>query len=180
MAKTLSLSVIIALAICHGCAQGVPPAPPTVAATAAALPGSAQEFLDVHNQARADVGVDPLTWSPKLATAAGLKVRYQRDNQNCSYASLSGGEYGSNQMLSDGTAVTPRMAAENWVQQKSFYNYANNMCVAGHPRCRSYTQVVWKKSLELGCSQATCPKGQITLTICFYNPPGNTVGEKPY
>ncbi|XP_019185571.1 PREDICTED: STS14 protein-like [Ipomoea nil] len=179
MVKILSLSVIIALAICHGCAQGVPAAPPTGAATPAPLPRSAQEYLDVHNQARAEVGVAPLTWSPMLATAASLQVRYQRDKQNCSFADISSGKYGGNQLLAGGMAVTPRMAVEHWVEEKSFYDYANNSCAADH-KCGVYTQVVWKKSLELGCSQATCPKGQITLTICFYNPPGNIIGERPY
>lgn len=173
MVKILSLSVIIALAIWHGSAQGVPPAPP------AALPRAAQEFLDVHNQARAEVGVAPLNWSSMLATAASLQVRYQRDKQNCSFADLSSGKYGGNQLWAGGMAVTPRMAVEHWVEEKSFYDYANNSCVADH-KCGVYTQVVWKKSLELGCAQATCTKGQITLTICFYNPPGNIIGERPY
>nr|GMC57095.1 STS14 protein [Ipomoea batatas]GMC67423.1 STS14 protein [Ipomoea batatas] len=172
MVKILSLSVIIALAICHGCAQGAPP-------TAAAPPPSAQEFLEAHNQARAEVGVAPLTWSPTLATAASLEVRYQRDKKNCSIADTSSGKYGGNQMWAGGMAVPPRMAVENWVEEKSFYDYANNSCVSDH-MCGSYTQVVWKKSLELGCAQATCTKDQVTLTICFYNPPGNIIGERPY
>ncbi|XP_031107943.1 STS14 protein-like [Ipomoea triloba] len=172
MVKILSLSVIIALALCHGCAQGAPP-------TAAAPPPSAQEFLEAHNQARAEVGVAALNWSPMLATAASLEVRYQRDKKNCGFADTSSGKYGGNQMLAGGMAVPPRMAVENWVEEKSFYDYANNSCASDHT-CGSYTQVVWKKSLELGCAQATCTKDQVTLTICFYNPPGNIIGERPY
>nr|GMC66049.1 STS14 protein [Ipomoea batatas] len=179
MVKILSLSLIIALAICHGYAQAVTPSPPTGAATPAAPPPSAQEFLDAHNQARAEVGVAALNWSPMLATAASLQVRYQRDKKNCSFADISGGKYGGNQLWAGGMAVPPRMAVEHWVEEKSFYDYANNSCVSDH-KCGVYTQVVWKKSLELGCAQATCTKGQVTLTLCFYNPPGNIIGERPY
>ncbi|XWS33704.1 hypothetical protein CRYUN_Cryun22dG0106100 [Craigia yunnanensis] len=46
-------------------------------------------------------------------------------------------------------------------------------------KCGVYKQVVWKNSSDLGCAQATC-KDQISLSICFYNPPGNFVGERPY
>ncbi|XP_060192255.1 STS14 protein [Lycium barbarum] len=140
---------------------------------------SAQEFLDAHNKARAEVGVGPLTWSPTLAKETSLLVRYQRDKQNCSFANLTSGKYGGNQFWASGMNVTPRMAVDNWVAEKKFYNYANNSCV-GSDKCGVYTQVVWKKSMELGCGQATCSKEAATLTICFYNPPGNVIGEKPY
>ncbi|QCE04946.1 hypothetical protein DEO72_LG8g2988 [Vigna unguiculata] len=40
------------------------------------------------------------------------------------------------------TAVTARMAVEEWVKLE----------------CGVYTQVVWRKSMELECAQATCVK----------------------
>ncbi|CAI0429402.1 unnamed protein product [Linum tenue] len=46
--------------------------------------------------------------------------------------------------------------------------------------CGVYTQVVWRKSGQLGCGSATCVKDKASLTICFYDPPGNYVGESPY
>ena len=162
---------LISLAICHSSAQSVPPP--------AAPPNATQEYLDVHNQARAEVGVAPLKWSQKLANATSLLVRYQRDKQNCSFANLTSGKYGGNQLWASGMAVPPRTAVEAWVAEKKFYNYANNSCETDH-QCGVYTQVVWRKSLELGCAQATCAKDVASLTICFYNPPGNVVGEKPY
>ncbi|KAL3344566.1 hypothetical protein AABB24_023819, partial [Solanum stoloniferum] len=158
-------------------AQTVPPPPPTSAATPPSR--EAQEFMDAHNKARSEVGVGPLTWSPMLAKETSLLVRYQRDKQNCSFANLSNGKYGGNQLWASGTVVTPRMAVDSWVAEKKFYNYENNSCT-GDDKCGVYTQVVWKKSTELGCAQATCSKGPATLTVCFYNPPGNVIGEKPY
>ncbi|KAM1261926.1 hypothetical protein ACFX13_027823 [Malus domestica] len=70
-----------------------------------------------------------------------------------------------------------RMALENWVEEKQYYDHDNNSCA---PNNRSYTKVVWRKSLELGCVEATSVKEQRSLTVCFYNPPGNFEGESPY
>lgn len=145
----------------------------------AATPNASEEYLDAHNQARAEVGVAPLKWSPALAKSASLTARLQRDKQNCSFANLANSRYGGNQLWAGGFAVTPRAAVETWVAEKKFYNYDNNSCLPDH-RCGVYTQVVWRKTAELGCAQAECHRDQSSLTICFYNPPGNVVGEKPY
>ncbi|KAL3525755.1 hypothetical protein ACH5RR_014127 [Cinchona calisaya] len=163
----LLLLAITVVAIGHGSAQ-VP-----------AQSNATQEYLDAHNQARSEVGVGPLKWSEGLAKSASLTARYQRDKQNCTFANLTSSKYGGNQLWAGGLAVTPRTAVETWVAEKKFYDYANNSCAPDH-RCGVYTQVVWKNSLELGCGQAQCAKQQSSLTICFYNPPGNVVGEKPY
>ncbi|KAL2240280.1 STS14 protein [Sesamum indicum] len=162
------------LLTCQCSAQPAPPPPP---------PGPAgndsKEYLEAHNQARAEVGVGPLQWSQPLAKSASLLVRLQRDKHNCSFANLANGKYGGNQLWAGGFRVTPRTAVETWVAEKKFYNYQDNSCAPDH-RCGVYTQVVWKQSVELGCAQAGCAKDQSSLTICFYNPPGNIVGEKPY
>lgn len=178
MARVLLSLLILALAICHSSAQGVPP-PASTGKPAAPLNAAAQAYLDAHNQARAEVGVQPLKWCGKLANATSLLVRYQRDKQACNFANLISGKYGWNQLWVSGSPVTPPQAVESWVAEKKYYNYANNSCPPDR-RCGAYTQVVWKKSLELGCAQASCAKDSSSLTICFYNPPGNVIGEKPY
>lgn len=139
----------------------------------------ADEYLAAHNEARAAVGVTPLQWSLSLAKSASLTVRLQRDKQNCTFANLTNSQYGGNQLWAGGHAVAPRAVVENWVAEKKFYEYAKNECAPEH-QCGVYTQVVWKKSAELGCAQAVCPNQHSSLTVCFYNPPGNVVGEKPY
>ncbi|XP_039010488.1 STS14 protein-like [Hibiscus syriacus] len=114
------------------------------------LPSAAREFLGAHNQARAAVGVEPLKWSAQLADATDLLARCQRNKMSCQFANL---------------------------KEKSYYDYATNSCAQNH-RCGVYKQGVLKNSTELGCAQAT-RKNQISLTICFCNPPGNYVGEGP-
>ncbi|CAJ1942651.1 unnamed protein product [Sphenostylis stenocarpa] len=168
-----ALFLLLALATFHVSSKGeAPPVAPS-------LPPAAREFLEAHNEARAEVGVEPLRWSEQVANVTSKLVRYQRDKMGCQFANLTAGKYGSNQLWAHGTAVTARMAVEEWVKQKLFYNHTDNSCVPNH-KCGVYTQVVWRKSLELGCAQATCVKEDASLTICFYNPPGNYVGESPY
>ncbi|XP_042495604.1 STS14 protein [Macadamia integrifolia] len=142
---------------------------------------ASEEFLEEHNQARAAVGVPPLQWSPSLATLTSRLVRYQRNKKGCGFAVLSHrGKYGANQLWASGFVVTPRAAVQAWVKEKDYYNYTNNSC-APHHRCGVYKQVVWRKSLKVGCAQAVCEEGgHVTLTICFYSPPGNVIGQSPY
>lgn len=144
------------------------------------LSNEAREYLEAHNQARAAVGVGALTWSDTLATQASKQVRYQRDKKGCQFAAIgNNNKYGANQMWASGASITPRMVVNSWVAENKYYNHANNTCLSNH-QCGVYTQVVWKKSMELGCAQATCDKINSSLTICFYNPPGNYNGESPY
>ncbi|KAI3437418.1 SCP domain-containing protein, partial [Psidium guajava] len=157
-------------------APGTPPSPPSPAAP---LPAAAQEFLDAHNQARVEVGVAPLRWSPDLAAATSRLVRYQRDRMSCNFANLTASRYGGNQLWAGGEGLAPRAAVGVWVREKDYYDHASNTCEAGH-QCGVYTQVVWRNSSDVGCAQAMCPKEAASLTICFYNPPGNVVGERPY
>ncbi|KAE7999852.1 hypothetical protein FH972_004244 [Carpinus fangiana] len=85
---------------------------------------------------------------------------------SCGFASLTKHKYGSKQLWTTGMTLTPRMVVDTWVKENH--------------TCRVYTQVVWRKSLEFGCAQARCVKEGTSITICFYNPPGNIVGKKPY
>ncbi|KAF5736089.1 hypothetical protein HS088_TW14G00223 [Tripterygium wilfordii] len=137
---------------------------------------AAREYLLSHNQARAAVGVGPLKWSEMLANATSRLVRYQRNKKNCQFAKLGGNKFGGNQLWASG-AREPSAVVNYWAQDKEFYDYVSNSCAPNHD-CGEYTQVVWRKSLELGCAQAVCDKS--SLSICFYNPPGNYNGERPY
>ncbi|KAJ7944362.1 Pathogenesis-related protein 1 [Quillaja saponaria] len=177
MDHALPVLMAAALAIFNFQAHGAAPEPEPEPAPV--LSSAAREFLDAHNQAREAVGVASITWSKKLANATSRLVRYQRNQMGCKFANLTSGQYGGNQLWASGLTVTPRMAVDTWVKEKDYYNHTDNTCLPNH-RCGVYTQVVWRKSLELGCSLATCVKEQASLTICFYNPPGNIIGESPY
>ncbi|KAL6636966.1 hypothetical protein ACP70R_024538 [Stipagrostis hirtigluma subsp. patula] len=135
------------------------------------------EYLAPHNQARAAVGVAPLRWSAELASAAARTVAQQQRQSGCAFADMAGSPYGANQGWASYRA-RPAEVVASWVAQGRFYSHGNNTCAAGR-QCGTYTQVVWRRTAEVGCAQATCAAGA-TLTLCLYNPHGNVQGQSPY
>ncbi|KEH27545.1 hypothetical protein MtrunA17_Chr5g0403191 [Medicago truncatula] len=101
----------------------------------------------------------------------------------CGLANLTASKYGGNQLwVSIGEAIMPSSVVKLWVRKKELYIHVNDTCV-NHEFCHAYRQVVWKKSVQLGCSQATCTdKKEAGLTICFYDPPAprRVIGESPF
>ncbi|CAL4935749.1 unnamed protein product [Urochloa decumbens] len=144
---------------------------------ATATASAADAYLAPHNQARAAVGVPPLSWSVDLATAAGKIVAQQQRQGGCAFADMGASQYGANQGWASYRA-SPGEVVASWVAQGRYYAHANNTCAAGR-QCGTYTQVVWRRTAEVGCEQATCATGA-TLTICLYNPHGNVQGQSPY
>ncbi|TYG84087.1 hypothetical protein ES288_D01G221500v1, partial [Gossypium darwinii] len=49
----------------------------------------------------------------------------------------------------------------------------------GGDDCLHYTQVVWSKSVNLGCAIAKCANGWV-FVICSYDTVGNVEGQRPY
>ncbi|XP_072951630.1 pathogenesis-related protein 1-like [Typha angustifolia] len=92
----------------------------------------------------------------------------------------SGGPYGENIYWSWGVG-TAADAVNYWVAEKQYYDYESNSCLAPpNESCYHYTQVVWAKSVQLGCATVTCSNGGGTIIVCDYNPPGNYNNERPY
>ncbi|MGB8168940.1 MAG: CAP domain-containing protein [Chthoniobacteraceae bacterium] len=146
------------------------------------------EFLRIHNAARADVGVAPLTWSEDLAlTAQDWADRIGRTGK---IEHRPKSEYGENIGWGTGS-YTAGSAANAWLAEKAKYSpdasatppakkkgkaaaKANPADEAGH-----YTQMVWGKSTVVGFGLATTKDGR-TVVVANYNPRGNVEGEKPY
>ncbi|KAI3445853.1 hypothetical protein Pfo_002518 [Paulownia fortunei] len=135
---------------------------------------SPQDYLNAHNEARAQVGVGPMTWDEKVAAFA-RNYANQRIG-DCNLVHSSNSPYGEN--LAEGTGdFTGPAAVDVWVGEKPNYNYSNNSCV--REQCLHYTQVVWRNSVRLGCARVRCNNGWWFVS-CIYDPPGNYIGERPY
>ncbi|KAJ0249108.1 hypothetical protein HA466_0146570 [Hirschfeldia incana] len=135
-----------------------------------------QEFLDEHNEARHEVGLEPLIWDEEVAAYASSYA-----NQRVSDCAMvhSNGPFGENIAWSSGD-MSAEDASEMWIDEKKYYDYNSNTC--NDPNggtCLHYTQVVWRNSLRLGCAKVVCYSGGTFIT-CNYDPPGNYNGEKPY
>uniref|UniRef100_A0A1J3IEP3 Pathogenesis-related protein 1 n=2 Tax=Noccaea caerulescens TaxID=107243 RepID=A0A1J3IEP3_NOCCA len=133
---------------------------------------SPQDYVRVHNEARAAVGLGPVQWDESVAAYAQSYADQRRGDCNLVH---SGGPYGENLAKSSGD-LSGASAVNLWVDEKANYDYPSNTCngVCGH-----YTQVVWRNSVKLGCGKVRCDNGG-TIIVCNYDPPGNYVNEKPY
>jgi uncharacterized protein YkwD len=161
-----------------------------------------------HNAVRAMVSTQPplppLTWSPTLAEYAQQWATQLASNPSTCAAPMhrSGTDlktknYGENLAAFSGRGQigdvsTAQQAVNGWASEVACWTYGSiqgtekcdmtcttNLYSDG---CGHYTQIVWRKSLELGCGVATCQNGQDTedIWICNYSPAGNVVGQTPY
>ena len=135
---------------------------------------SPQDFINAHNAARSQVGVGPMTWDP---TVAGYAQNYANQRAGDCRLVHSGGRYGENIAWGSGD-LSGTASVNMWVGEKKDYDYNSNTCRAGAV-CGHYTQVVWRKSVRLGCAKVRCSTGG-TFVICSYDPPGNYIGQRPY
>ncbi|KAB2046061.1 hypothetical protein ES319_D01G206900v1 [Gossypium barbadense] len=145
----------------------------TLAYVSLAQNPSNEDYLNVHNAARAKVGVGPMTWDAIVAAYA-----QQYASKRIADCDLihSTGPYGEN-LAEASYALSGAEAVTLWVDERPHYNYDANQCVGGE--CLHYTQVVWRNSTRLGCARVKCNSGWWFVT-CNYDPPGNIVGERPY
>jgi len=147
-----------------------------------------QTVLDVHNQERAAVGVQPLTWSDQLAADAQTWAQqvattgiFDHLDKEHTGLTCTGPCYGEN-IAGFNPSLGPSAPGEGvslWVAEKSKYTPGSpvDLYVNGH-----YTQMVWQATTELGC--ATAPPGagglQYSVLLCRYSPPGNGGDGVPY
>lgn len=141
-----------------------------------------------HNTARAAVSPAPATPMPALTWDATVAATAQAWANKCQFMH-SNGSYGENIYADTGQGNAQAVVAD-WVSEKQYYSYSANSCSAPAGKsCGHYTQVVWAKSLRLGCGAKQCTTGspfgsfnggRWTFWVCNYDPPGNFNGQRPY
>lgn len=167
------------------------PGPSTTAAPAPSgglsssrLSAEAKGILKVHNAARRAVSVPPLAWSPKLAKYAQAWANRLARLQNLQHRPHSGSWkqiYGENLAMAGGSnRITGygKKGSLQWLGEKRRYRHGTrSLAGVGH-----YTQMVWRKTLRIGCATGRYNKGpwKWVILVCNYDPPGNMMGESPY
>ncbi|MBT8492607.1 MAG: hypothetical protein KJO07_06070 [Deltaproteobacteria bacterium] len=191
MGRWLLMSGAVALAL--GCAGEVDDGGGGGAADAGSSGGADADTTDygvgepddlagltvLHNQARAEVGVGPLTWDDQLEDYARAWAEQCVDNGGI--AGLidhnPSTPYGEN-IAGGSTLRAVEQLFAQWYDEKADYDYASGSCsgICGH-----YTQIVWANSSKVGCARYDCPGLQYRHgLVCSYDPPGNFNGQKPY
>lgn len=147
-------------------------------------PAQINTLLAEHNAVRAEVGLDPLTWSADAASFAQSWADNLAANgfalQHSSWEARRPQNLGENLFWSAGQQSTPAQVVGSWASEKQDYNYPQNTCDAV---CGHYTQIVWKDTTAVGCGMVggNHPQyGRQEIWVCNYNPAGNYRGQKPY
>ena len=134
-----------------------------------------QELLKSHNDVRAQRQIPPLQWSPRLAADAhewaerlsaigALEQNHRR-------------RVGQNLFVSYGAARRPSFVVGKWAEESKEYDERRFRCARGEV-CGHFTQIIWRRTKEVGCAVASGENGE--FWVCFYSPPGNIIGDKPY
>ncbi len=132
-------------------------------------------MLAAHNAVRSKVGVAPLEWSPQLEALARQWSKSLAANGQFRHRPAT--SYGENLFEMTGDRATPQFVVGNWASEAKDYNIESNACRRG-AQCGHYTQIVWRNSKQVGC--AVGRRGQREVWVCYYDPPCNWDGEKPY
>lgn len=137
----------------------------------------AQELIDQHNFARAEVGVSKIEWSSKLAHVAQKYANYLASS-SCTLIHSQNKNYGENLFWGSGKYYSALEASNCWYEEKQLYSYEKvndiNFHDDGH-----YTQMIWKNTTQVGVGVAKCSDGSY-IYVANYYPPGNYIGEYPY
>ncbi|KAJ1287631.1 hypothetical protein BS78_02G025300 [Paspalum vaginatum] len=148
-----------------------------------AAQNSPQDYVNLHNAARAEVGVGAVSWDD---TVAAYAESYAAQRQGDCAGMHSGGgpnHYGENLYWGPaGKDWSASDAVDLWVAEKQYYDHDTNTCTApsGPLGCGHYTQVVWRDTTAIGCARVVCDNNAGVFIICNYNPAGNVNGEIPY
>jgi len=141
------------------------------------VPAAAAEFLQVHNDARARVGVAPLRWSETLARHAQEWADHLASTGSFQHRDRSKSGYGEN-LFGGSEGYGPADAARNWLEERAAYRgdpvTPQNFQSVGH-----YTQMVWSGTTEVGYGMARGRNGMVII-VGNYSPRGNRSGQRPY
>lgn len=76
--------------------------------------------------------------------------------------------------------MNPASPVQAWYNEKQHYIFNSKKCKPGKV-CGHYTQVVWAKSVKVGCAAVHCPSillpksnkswKDATFVVCYYYPP---------
>ena len=144
--------------------------------------------LQVHNDARKEVGVVPLVWSKKLEDQALKYAKQIASTNNYKHSNTRDGENLAmffeyekhNKVKTYIYSETPLYdASMGWYNEIKDYKYSKIKRNRIGPKIGHYTQMVWKDTKEVGIASAVSKNGKVYVVARYY-PAGNYLGEYPY
>jgi Cysteine-rich secretory protein family len=145
-------------------------------------PSFEDRILAAHNIERQSVGQPPLRWSVKLEAGAKAWADHQAATSTFEHADEVPGQQPQGETLWMGTkdAYSPEQMVGAWIDEKKLFkpgffpnvSTTGNWVDVGH-----YSQVIWYKTVEIGCAKAANQKDD--YLVCRYFPSGNWDAENP-
>lgn len=136
------------------------------------------DALATHNQARSNLGVDPLVWDDALAEEAQLYAESLAKRHTFEHA-RDMNDHGENlYWYSDRTNSPMADASQSWYEEIHVYRY-RQCCGSNFKNTGHYTQMVWHSTTAVGIGVAVSSRGE-TYVVARYNPAGNWQGQYPY
>jgi uncharacterized protein YkwD len=152
------------------CAQGPSNKSTICQGKGAMAPDAVAEILNAHNKVREQFNLGKLTWNCKLAEFA------QEWASRGIFEHRTDSLYGENIFATKVTGLSPAIAVQRWLAEQSFWDNKTGACEAGKV-CSHYTQVVWKKTTQIGCGVNPGAAGTWkTLVVCNYDPASSSIG----
>jgi hypothetical protein len=139
--------------------------------------------LASHNRERSGVGVPPLSWNAELAASAAVWARHLARTGEFRHSPNPPNEAPQGENLWAGTPgrFAPEAMVRLWVDEKRHFKpgtFPNNSR-SGHVEDVShYTQLMWRRSGEVGCAVARGRSEE--FLVCRYQTAGNVIGQIPY
>ena len=128
------------------------------------------EIIAIHTFDRAAYGVGPLKWD------CGLAAYAQEWANRSVFGHRDDTPYGESIFVASNRDESIRSAMDRWLAEKVFWTNSTGTCAAGKT-CTHFTQMVWRKSLKIGCgiNRNSTGKWKMML-VCNYDPAGNLSG----
>ena len=137
-------------------------------------------ILQRHNIYRSVLQLQPLEWSPALASDALAWARHLAEIDQGQHNPDIVGKEGENLWWGTTNAFSTDDMIDAWAAEKKSFREgvfpdcrANRSAIIGH-----YTQIVWRNTQAVGC--ALVGNGHNDYLVCRYSAPGNIIGQKPY
>lgn len=167
----------LVLALCLGALS------PMLIGTTGRTAGWEARVLAAHNRERAALGLPPQRWDAGLAGRAAGWAAHLAQTGALAHSPDDGGEEDAGENLWAGTAgaFTPEAMTGLWARERRDFRqgtFPANSRTGQVADVAHYTQMIWRRSGELGCALAG--GRDYDVLVCRYAEPGNVMGERPY
>jgi uncharacterized protein YkwD len=141
-----------------------------------------ERLLIAQNQARLDIGLEPLNWDPALAQSAQRWADYLASSGRFEHAPENrANPEGENLWAGTKNYFQPEAMVGAWIREKQYFRpgiFPNNSTTGRVEDVGHYTQLVWRDTSQVGCAEATSTREDIL--VCRYSAAGNYLGERPF